>query len=167
MAGHGRRHVVMRVERGAVERIYETNLVFTHPGRFKQVNCKEAGFGRASARYGGLGENSIGPRSESIYLRTLLAPGSYELLGILNIAVPVNRPGNEAASIKLHAVGAGDNAYLALWDNCGSRYRDPEEIRVDRPETRRQRAKLDALDATLLDEGNRILEVLIRLLLPL
>src|SRR5947209_11154128 len=39
-----------------------------------------------------------------------------------------------------------------------------EEVRMNRPESRRQRAKLNAFDAAAFDEGNRVLKIVVRVL---
>src|SRR5688572_7546099 len=72
-----------------------------------------------------------------------------------------NRFAEQAPGIERIAVSGGDDADLTLRHYRRFRYRNAEEIRMDGPQSRRQRAQLDAFDSTLLDERDWILEVVV------
>src|SRR5207248_11742476 len=44
------------------------------------------------------------------------------------------------------------------------RDRNAEEVRMNRPQSRRQGAQLNSFDATLLDEGDRVLKIVVSIL---
>src|SRR2546425_13216790 len=70
----------------------------------------------------------------------------------------------QATCVKRRAVGRCNDANLALRNHRCLTYRNTKEIRMDGPKARRQSAKLDAFDATLFDEGDWILKVVVRVL---
>src|SRR6185295_4284638 len=67
-----------------------------------------------------------------------------------------------ASGVELRAISGGDNTDFALGNHrhLGDRY--AEEVRVNRPQARGQRAKLNAFDASLGYEGDRVLKVVVR-----
>ena len=91
-------------------------------------------------------------------------PDSDELFGVLEIAVAVDRLAEQTAGVERRAVGGRHDADLALRDDCRLGDRDAEQVRMNRPQSRRQRAQLYALDAALFDKGDRVLKVVVRVL---
>src|SRR5436853_4944431 len=70
----------------------------------------------------------------------------------------------QATRIERCAIRRRYHANLTLRDERHLRDRDAEEIRMNRPQARRQRAKLYAFDAAAFDEGNRVLKIVVRVL---
>src|SRR5436853_6017977 len=70
----------------------------------------------------------------------------------------------QATCIERCAIRRRYHANLTLRDERHLRDRDAEEIRMNRPQAGRQRAKLDAFDAAAFDEGNRVLKIVVRVL---
>src|ERR687895_1494579 len=70
----------------------------------------------------------------------------------------------QASGIQWCAIGCRDDADFARRNNGRLRHRDAEEIWVNRPQARRERAKLYAFDAATLDESNRVLKIVVRVL---
>src|SRR3954465_9807212 len=70
----------------------------------------------------------------------------------------------QTTCIERRAIRRRYHANLALRDERHFRDRDAEQVRMNRPQARRQRAKLYAFDAAAFDEGNRVLEIVVRVL---
>src|SRR6185503_17980690 len=87
-----------------------------------------------------------------------------ELLRVLKVAMPFDRFGEKATRVELRAVCGTDYADLALRNDRGFRYRHAKQVRVNRPESRRHCPELNAFDAALRDKGNRVLEIIVRVL---
>ena len=93
-----------------------------------------------------------------------MAAGSDELLGVLKVAMALDGFAEQTARIERRTVGVRDEADFALRNHGRFGYRHAEQVRMNRPQSRRQRAQLNAFDAALLDEGNRVLEIVMRVL---
>ena len=76
----------------------------------------------------------------------------------------LDRFGEQAARIKRRTVGRRDDTNLALRNDRCLPNRNTKEIRMDGPQARRQGPQLDAFDAALFDEGNRVLKIVVGVL---
>src|SRR6266571_1185606 len=76
----------------------------------------------------------------------------------------LDRFAQQTAGIQRRAIGRGHNAYLALRNHRRLGNRNAKQVWMYRPEPRRQRAQLDAFDSALLNEGNRVLKIVVGVL---
>ena len=97
-------------------------------------------------------------------MRTTLTARRNKQLGVLIAEMILDCFTEQTPRVKGRPVGRGDDAYFALWNDRCLRNRYAEEVRMNGPQTRRQRAQLNALNAALLDESDRILKIVVRVL---
>src|SRR2546426_12579260 len=76
----------------------------------------------------------------------------------------LNRLAKQSTRIKRSTIGCNDDPDFSLRDDRSFPDRDTEKIRMNRPQTRRQCSQLNAFDAALLDEGDRILKIVVGVL---
>src|SRR5205085_1257362 len=82
----------------------------------------------------------------------------------LEIHVTVNCFGKQSAGVKWRAVRCISHTDFALRNDCDFGKRDAKQIRMDRPKSRRQGAKLYSFDASLFDKSNRVLKIIVGVL---
>src|SRR5215213_3511527 len=75
-----------------------------------------------------------------------------------------DRFSEQAAGIEWIAVSGGHDADFTLRDHGRFRHGNAEQVRMDGPQSGRQGAELNALDAAAFDERYRVLEVVVRIL---
>ena len=167
MALDRRGDVISRVERRAVQGFDQADLVFADHRRLIKAYEEQSELALLPAfERHRIGENAVGAGREDFDLRPFVAAGADEQLGVLKVAVALDRLAEQPASIERRAVGSRDDADLALRDDSRFGDRDAEQVRVNRPQARRQCAQLDAFDAALFNKGNRVLKVVVRILRP-
>ncbi len=101
----GRGDVVARVERRAVERFDEADLILVNHGRVEEADEEEARLRVAALDGHALRQDAVGAGREYLDLRPLLAAAGDELLGVLKVAVAVDGLAVQAAGVELVAVG--------------------------------------------------------------
>src|SRR6185369_3709906 len=101
---------------------------------------------------------------KDLYLRAFLPAVVNKRLGVLKILVLVDRLTMQASLVERRTIGSRDDPDLSLRDDRARRDGDVEQVRMDRPFSRRQRAKLDALNTALFNKGDRVLEVVVSIL---
>src|SRR5690349_7425588 len=75
-----------------------------------------------------------------------------------------NRFAEQTDGIERIAVRSRDDTDFTLRDYRRFRDRNTEGVGVNGPQSRRQRAQLNAFDAALHDERDRVLEIVVRVL---
>ncbi len=110
--------VIARVKRRAVQRFNEANLILLdHRGVHESHEEQPRLSFSAAFKRGRVGQYSIGARCKDIDLGSFLSAGRNELLGVLKIAVIVNRLGKQTARVELGAIGRCNDADFALREN--------------------------------------------------
>src|SRR5206468_1939950 len=94
----------------------------------------------------------------------LLAAAEYELFRILKVAMAIDSLGEQPAGIEWRAVGGIHDANMPMGNHRRFCNGNAKQIGMDRPQAWRQRSHLYSLDASLLDESDRILEVVMGIL---
>src|SRR5215213_6317994 len=156
--------VVARVERRAVEGLDESDLILVNHGRVEEAHEEESGLRVAALDGDALRVYAVGAGGEYLDLRPLLPAAGDERLGVLKVLVTVDGLAVQAAGVERVAVRRGEDADLARRNHRRLRDGDAEQVRVYRPEPRRERPQLYALDAAALDEGDGVLEVVVGVL---
>src|SRR6185295_19198311 len=159
------RHVIARVKRRTVECFNQTYLILLNHCRVHQPHIEQPRLSISAAfEWNGGGQYAIGAGRQNIDLRSLLSARPDELLGVLEVAMIVDRFRKQPARVELRAISRGDDPDLSVRDHRRFCYRDSKQVRVNRPKTRRQRAKLNAFDSAAFDECDGILKIVVRVL---
>src|SRR4051794_28135103 len=110
--------------------------------------------------------NTVGSRRQYLDLRAFLTAVVDKGLGVLKIPMLSDRLAVQPPGVKRRTVGRRNDADLAGRNHCCRCDRNAEKVRMDSPLTRRQRPELNTLDASLLDERDRVLEIVVCILRP-
>src|ERR1043166_3617290 len=167
MSGNRHRDIVTRIERSSVERLNEPDLIFGDHGRIEKTDVEQPGLTAPVIGRDRFGVYAVCAWGQYLNLRPFLAVVVNKRLGVLEILMVLDRLAVEPSLIQRSAVGSGNDTDLCRRDDRGRSDRNAEKIRMYGPFTRRQRAKLNALDTALLDERDRVLKVIVRILRPI
>src|SRR5258706_8093093 len=158
-------NVIAGVKRGAVQGFDEAYLIFINHRGVEKPNGKQAGLDiRATFKRRGLIENAICPGRKDVHLGTSLSAGRDKQFSILKTEMPGNGFSQQPARIKRGAISGDDHADFTLGNDRSLGDRNAEQVRMNRPQAWRQRSQLNAFDAALFDERNRILKIVMRVL---
>src|SRR5262249_50515807 len=159
MALHWRGDVIARVERRAVQRLDQSDIVLVDDRRVGVLDFEQPRFDGVVFNRDRIGQDAVSSGRQDFDLRPLLTRSLDELLSVLEVAMAFDGHPEQTSGVERGAVRRRYDADLALWNHDGLRDRNTEQIRMNGPQARRQRPHLDAFYAASFDERDRVLEI--------